>query len=559
MSKVIRKISIFRIIYLLIAVFIIYFACIPILSVVSSSFLVDNFRLDQSQWNDIISHLLRSMKVSIPVTIIVTIFGSIIAFTLKRIKFRGRSILRIVSLIPLINPPFVGSVSFIMLFGKRGLITHEILGLTRSPYGYTGIFVLQVLGLTSFAYILISSSLVRIDTSLEEAARNLGASSTRILKDITFPLMIPEIASAALLIFLASMADFTTPLIIGGSYQTLASYLYIQITGLYNLDMASISGFILLIPCLIVFFVHRYYVRRKKYFSEKNYSIEVEFKQLDSKIRNVFIMITMIFLLFVVTKYGFIIIGAFTNQWGYDYTFTFKHIISAISDDFSPFINSLKLAITVALSSSFLGVLLSYILKNKSVRLKGVIDLLGTLPAAVPGILFGIGYLLTFKHPFLGIGKYIFTESKPLILLGSGIIIFIICIARYLNIGLKAGYALLEHLDPHLEEASYNLGISEIKTFLKVSLPLLKPAFITAFFKNFTTTMTTLGAIIFLLIPSNKVAVQQIFQRITSSEIGVAAAMGVLLSATSLIFLGIFYIIFNSKRIIGGVKSDHKN
>jgi iron(III) transport system permease protein len=170
--------------------------------------------------------------------------------------------------------------------------------------------------------------------------------------------------------------------------------------------------------------------------------------------------------------------------------------------------------------------------------------------------LFGIGYLLTFKHPLFGVGKYIFEGLDPIILLGTGIIIFIICIARYLNIGLKAGYALLEHLDPHLEEASYNLGVSEVKTFIKISLPLLKPAFITAFFKNFTTTMTTLGAIIFLLIPSNKVAVQQIFQRITSSEIGVAAAMGILLSITSLTFIGIFYAIFNFKQIVRRIKND---
>jgi len=152
------------------------------------------------------------------------------------------------------------------------------------------------------------------------------------------------------------------------------------------------------------------------------------------------------------------------------------------------------------------------------------------------------------------VGKYILEGLDPIILLGTGIIIFIICIARYLNIGLKAGYALLEHLDPHLEEASYNLGISEFKTFFKILLPLLKPAFITAFFKNFTTTMTTLGAIIFLLIPSNKVAVQQIFQRITSSEIGVAAAMGILLSITSLTFIGIFYLIFNFREIFRRLK-----
>jgi len=551
-----RRFTPFHFFYIMIALFAVYFAFLPVASVVVEGL---GLTLEAKQWASILEHLARSLKLSLPVTLLVTCLGTVIAFTLKRIRFRGRRLLRLISLLPLINPPFVGSLSFIMLFGKRGLITHNLLGLTVSPFGYVGIFTLQVLGLTSFAYILISSALESTDTSLEQAARNLGASPFQVLREITFPLMVPEIAGTALLIFLTSMADFTTPLIIGGGYQTLSSYLYIQITGLYNLDMAAVSGFILLIPCLIVFFVHRFYVSKKTYFSEKNYNTDIEFTQLSPAIRKTFIGLTVIFLSFITIKYGFIIIGAFTQQWGYNYTFTLRHMVQALSEDIAPFFNSLKLATTVALASSFIGVLLAYILQNKSVPFKKLVDLIATLPAAVPGILFGIGYLLTFKHPLFGIGKTILPSLDPWILLGTGIIIFIICIARYLNIGLKAGYALLKHLDPHLEEASYNLGTSETRTFFSVSLPLLKPAFTTAFFKNFTSTMTTLGAIIFLLLPSNKVAVQQIFQRITSSEIGVASAMGLMLSLTSLIFLGIFYVLFHLKTMIGRVTNESRN
>lgn len=555
MNRLIKHFSVFKVLYFVIALFVVYFAFLPIISVVTSS-IGSGFELSSKQWSSIFKHLYRSLKLSIPVTMVVTALGTVIAFTLRRISFKGRNFLKVVSLIPLINPPFVGSLSFIMLFGKRGLISHDLLGLTRSPYGYTGILLLQVLGLTSFAYLLISSSLGRTDTSLEQAALNLGASPGQVLKEITLPLMIPEITSTALLIFLSSMADFTTPLIIGGNYQTLSSYLYIQITGLYDLNMASLSGLILLIPCLLAFFLHRCFVKKKKYYSEKNYNSDIEFRQLNPLTRRIFIIITVLFLSFVVAKYAFIVIGAITKQWGYNYTLTTAHFAKALSEDITPLFNSLKLAITVAITSSFIGVLLAYIIKNKAVRLKKIIDLIATIPAAVPGILFGIGYLLTFKHPLFGVGRYILIGVKPLILLGSGVIVYIICIARYLNIGLKAGFALLEHLNPHLEEASYNLGVSESKTFLRVSLPLVSPAFTTAFFKNFTSTMTTLGAIIFLLLPSNKVAVQQIFQRITSSEIGVAAAMGVILSLTSLTFLGIFYLVFNFKALKRWFKND---
>jgi len=143
----------------------------------------------------------------------------------------------------------------------------------------------------------------------------------------------------------------------------------------------------------------------------------------------------------------------------------------------------------------------------------------------------------------MGIGRFWMREMPPLILLGTGIIIYLICIFRYMNVGLRTGYALLEHLNPNIEEAARNLGQTEGKIFSEIALPLMAPAFGSAFFKNFSTTMTTLGAIIFLLLPSNKVAVQQIFQIITSSAMGVAAAMALLLSLVTAVMLAVFRII----------------
>ena len=180
----------------------------------------------------------------------------------------------------------------------------------------------------------------------------------------------------------------------------------------------------------------------------------------------------------------------------------------------------------------------------KKMYRSSLVDFMATLPAAVPGILFGIGYLVTFKYPIFGIGRYIFTESKPLLLLGTGIIIYIICIARFMNTGLRAGYALLEHVHPDLEKAAYNLGGSELATFSGIIFPLMKDAFFASFLKTLSSGMVTLGAIIFLLLPSNKVAVQQIFQIITSSRTGTAAAMALSLSLLTLILLGFFYCLF---------------
>jgi iron(III) transport system permease protein len=544
-----------KVIYCLLIFFILYFAFLPVISVILYGINSGNsIGITYDNLERALHYLRNSLGVSLSVTLFATIFGLVTSFTLKRLNFKGRSILRLLALLPLINPPFVGSIAFIMLFGRNGLITHKLLGLNMSPYGWQGIVFIQILGLGSLAYILISSSIQKLDISLEEAARNLGASEKRVFATVTLPMMIPEISGTALLVFLASMADFGTPLIIGGNFQTLASDIYIQITGLYDMQTASVSGIFLLIPCILAFIIQRYYVQKGTYFTDNISLDEIEYKEIKPFAKYTLIFLTVVFVGFVFLKYVFIIIGAFTKQWGYDYTFTLKHFNSIFKRNLLPFANSVKLAFFVALISSFIGVLIAYLLHSKKLFMATLVDFMAVLPAAVPGILFGIGYLVTFRYPILGIGRFVFENIKPTILLGTNIIIYIICIARYMNIGLRSGYALLEHLNPDLEKAAYNLGASEIRTFFTVTIPLLRDAFFAAFFKNFATTMTTLGAIIFLLLPKNKVAVQQIFQIITSSVMGEAAAMSLLLSFLSLALLGFFYLLFYGSSVCNKLK-----
>jgi iron(III) transport system permease protein len=200
---------------------------------------------------------------------------------------------------------------------------------------------------------------------------------------------------------------------------------------------------------------------------------------------------------------------------------------------------------------SFLGMLISYFVRFKKLFLSKFVDFIATLPAAVPGILFGIGYLVAFRYPVLGVGRWFFADAKPWILLGTGSIIYLIMIARFINTGLRAGYALLEHINPDMEKASFNLGAGEIETFFRIIMPLMKDAFFASFIRAFTSGMITLGAIIFLLMPSNKVAVQQIFQVVNGGNIGAGAAISLTLSLLTLFLLGVFYALFN---IVGYIK-----
>lgn len=521
-----------------------YFVILPVVGVV----LYGVFPFESLQYllesaGRSLPYLGRSLIIAVFVTGFSVAIGLAASIALWRFEFRGRRLLRYAMVLPMINPPFVGSIAFIMLFGKRGLITHGLLGLSVSPFGWVGIAVMEILSLSALAYLIISSSVVKIDTSIEDAARNLGTSELAIFRDITLRSMAPEISAAAVLVFLASMADFGTPLIIGGAYQTLASDLYIQITGLYDMRSAAVSGTLLLLPCMLLFAVQRRLVKKKNYYALGIANPDIVYRHYSRPLRRIMTGLAGLYGFLVTMKYLFIVMGAFTRQWGYDYAPTLIHVKKVLERDFSPFLNSIQLAFLSAFFASMAGVLLSYLIKRKGFRLKRTADLVATLPAAVPGILMGVGYLVAFKYPLLGIGRFWMRELPSVILLGTGIIIYLICIFRYMNVGLRTGYALLEHLNPNIEEAARNLGQTEGRIFSEIALPLMAPAFSSAFFKNFSTTMTTLGAIIFLLLPSNKVAVQQIFQIITSSAMGVAAAMALMLSLTTAVMLAVFRII----------------
>ncbi len=520
----------------------IYGAFLPVMAVILYGAGSEGKEPDIYYFLRALDYLKSSLGLSIPVTIVATGIATLLSITLWRFKFRGRGFFRVMALAPLLNPPFVGSISFIMLFGKRGLITHDLLGLTVSPFGYWGVFVMQVIGLTTLGYLFISSGVRNMQTIYEEAARTSGASEWRIFTTVTLPVLKPEILGGMLLIFLASMADFGTPLIIGGPFQTLSSDLYIQITGLYDMKGASISGAVLLLPCLIAFLFQRRILKMKKYFSKDIQKYALLYPNVKPYVRYGLIGFCMLFQGVLLLKYGFIVIGAFTKNWGHDYTLTLQHFISVSDREWTPFINSIKLALGVSLIGALLGNLTAYVIHRNKHRSVKLLELMGTLPAAVPGILFGIGYLVTFKYPLFGAGRFYWESGPRVVLLGTGVIIYIICIFRYMNVGLRAGMSLLEHQDPSIELAAYTLGAGRLRTLLTVNLPLLAPAFKIAFIKNFTSTMTTLGAIIFLLLPSNKVAVQQIFQIITSSEIGIAAAMSLSLSFLMGILLFCFHL-----------------
>ncbi|HOO88926.1 MAG TPA: ABC transporter permease subunit, partial [Synergistales bacterium] len=206
-------------------------------------------------------HLFRivwqSVLVAGGVALCATALGACIAVTVFRTRLPLRGLFRAAAVLPLIIPGFVSSLSFLFLFGRNGLITYKLLKLDLAIYTWKSVFLIQVMDFATIAFLLVSASLLTMDGRPEDAARTLGASETEVFRTVTLPLLRPGLLAAGILIFMRSMADFGTPLFLGGRFATLASASYSQLIGSYNLEMASAMNTLLLLICLVAFLLFR--------------------------------------------------------------------------------------------------------------------------------------------------------------------------------------------------------------------------------------------------------------------------------------------------------------
>ena len=414
-------------------------------------------------------------------------------------------------LLTMISPPFVTSLSYVMLFGRRGLITYKLLGLSLNPYGWHGIVLMQGIGFTSLATILLIGVLRGIDGRLEEASQDLGASRTETIARVTLPLLVPGIAAVSLVTFIESLADFGTPIIIGGRFTVLATQAYLNFIGISNLPLAAGMGILLLVPSLAAFLFYRHFMSRITFYT-RGTNIVSDLMPLPRWLRIVTGTVTLLFAAFVTLQYLTIVMGAFATTWGVDFTPTLKHIQLLSPSVFTAIARSIRFALFTAIVSTALGMVVSYLLERRRFRGRAGLDFVATLPFMIPGPLLGIGYALAFR-------------DAPLALTGTLAIVLLNMIYRQLPVSTKAGSAVLSQADPEVEDAARDLGASEQRVVRDIVFPQLRPAFLVGFVNTFTASMVTIGAIIFLISPGTKTATIELFGAVRMGHVGLAAVI----------------------------------
>ena len=470
----------------------------------------------------------NTLKVGFVVGIIATAVGLLFAYVEVYVrigKFAG-GLFKVVSMLPVVSPPFVLSLSMIMLFGKAGIITRYIFNIyDNSVYGFWGIAIVQSLTFFPVCYMMFRGLLKNIDPSLEEAARDMGASRMKVFTSVTLPLLLPGIGNAFLVTFIESIADFANPMIIGGSYDTLATTIYLQITGAYDKAGAAAMAVVLLCITLAMFIVQKYVLEAKSTATLTGKASRGRMLIEDKSVRIPLTVLCSLGAMFVILMYICVPIGALFPTWGYKFfplTLKWFKLVFTRYKGFKAFGDSFRLSLIAAPISALLSMIISYLVVKRKFKAKGFIEAVSMLAMAVPGTVLGVGYIRGFSgglfHTGILQGLY-----------GTGLILVIVFVIRSLPTGTRSGIAALRQIDKSIEESAYDMGADSFKVFTSVTLPLIKDSFLSGLVTAFVRSITAISAIILLVTPQYLLITVQINEFAEKGSYGLACAFATIL------------------------------
>jgi len=492
----------------------------------------------------------NTLTVGFTVGILSTVVGLLFAYVEVYVKVRTKfmgGLFKVVSMLPVVSPPFVLSLSMIMLFGKAGIITRFLLHIyDNSVYGFGGIAVVQTLTFFPVCYMMLKGLLKNIDPSLEEAARDMGASRFKVFTSVTLPLILPGLGNAFLVTFIESIADFANPMIIGGSYDTLATTIYLQITGAYDKQGAAAMAVVLLSITLVMYLVQKYVLEKKTAATLTGKASRGRMLIEDRSVTTPLTVLCSLIAIFVIMMYVCVPFGALFKTWGYDFHLTTKWFVRVFEKykGLKAFRDSFVLSLISAPITALLSMIISYLVVKRKFKAKGFIEFVSMLAMAVPGTVLGIGYIRGFVKGVFGTG---FLAG----LYGSAAILIIVFVIR--SLPTRSGISALRQIDKSIEESAYDMGANSFKVFMTVTLPLIKDSFLSGLVTAFVRSITAISAIILLVTPEFLLITVQINEFAEKGSYGVACAFATILIAItygSVLLMNLFIKFFGTSRKI---------
>ncbi|WP_442868026.1 ABC transporter permease [Caproiciproducens sp. CPB-2] len=519
---------------LLLLVFLVY----PFFSIIFHSFLSGDgkFTLEFYKIFFTKQYYYRTLWNSLATSGISTVFAVIIgvplAYITSRFNVYWKKCINMLIIMSLMSPPFIGAYSWIMLLGRNGLFTNALakIGIITPPiYGFGGIVLVFTLKFFPYVYLYVSGAMSSIDRSLEEAAENLGSSKLRRVMTITMPVIMPTLAAGAIMAFMSSLADFGTPMLIGEGYKVLPVLVYEEYMSEMggNANMAGALSVVIICCSTAVLLIQKYVVARKNYVmtalrppvvEELSRGKRILLTALCMFVASVAFLpqIVVIFTSFIKTN-GPIFVKGFSLE-------SYEKIFYKLSKNIT---NTFMFSFIAIIIIIIFGMLLSYLVVKKKSKISSTLDLLLMFPYVIPGAVLGISMLVAFNKP-------------PLMLSGTAVIMIIAYVIRKMPYTIRSSSALLYQIDPSIEEASINLGVSPMRTFFKITARMMAPGVLSGAILSWITTINELSSSIMLYSGKTATISVAIYTEVVRSSFGTAAALASILTVATILSLLLF-------------------
>src|SRR5919109_160078 len=417
--------------------------------------------------------LANSVNLGLAVTLFTTLLSLPLALLLVRYNFRGKGLLNGLILIPMVLPPFVGAIGMRQLlarFGSVNLLLLE-LGVISQPIdwlgggSFWGVVILEVLHLYPIMYLNLAAALANVDPSLEEAARNMGANSFKLLRTVTFPLMLPGYFAGAIIVFIWAFTDLGTPLVF--EYRELiAVQIFNMVTDLHQNPMGYAFVVAVMVLTLFFFYLSKRLIGGRRYEMLARGHVTSAARPASAAITVMAYVVVLGISALALIPHAGIFLTSVSSRWFLsvlpsEYTMkfyqdVFSHDLALLSIKNSLLLSSLSTIIDVVL-----GVTIAYFLARKRIPGRNVLDALAMLPLALPGLVLAFGYVAAFSATTLDAR----VNPVPLLVIAYAV--------RRLPYMVRAAYAGFHQTSVALEEAAINLGASPMKTLYQITMPLI--------------------------------------------------------------------------------------
>ena len=467
------------------------------------------------------------------------LLGFVYAYAMVYSDMRWKPFFRLIGILPLLSPPFVVAASYILLFGPRGIITYGVFGQTPIIFGLLGIWGVQTIAFFPFAYQLIADALSRSDARMEQAARNLGAGPWRVFRTVTLPLSRPGLGAAILTTAIYIVEDFGNPQLIGGQFTVLPTQAYNLISGFGEFTSAAAVSTLLLLIALALYLAKIRLDGGRSFVTISGRASSMPRPPVPAVLSWACFSGSLVLAGVILMVYGTLLVSALTVLFPINLAPTARHFTFVVTGSNGDALrNTLVFSSVAALVSAIFALFAGWLVQRGDWPGRRVLDFVLILPAAIPGIFFGIGYLTAFNQPWLD-----WVDRGALIILSM--------VFWNIPVGYQAAVAGLRQIDRSIDEAATSLGASRLRGFWDVVRPLLGGSLRVGFVTTFVRAVTTLSVVIFLFTPATTVATIRIYQLVNDLNWGGATAFTVADISMAIVALVIFAALARGRLTLG--------